>query len=301
MIRNCDPTVFDDGSSNRYIALDQNAFIGSVLSRLNVNIKDFPTPMSSTINLIPNPDPKEDANPAMVRSYQSAIESLMYIMLGTRPDPAFVDQKLSSFLSNPSVDHRRPITHVFGYLNRTKHTSLMYFFDTNPITGIPIGYCDADWANDKGKGEKRHSVSGNVFFIQSGPFSWSSKKQELTAKSTTEAEYISLWLAGRQSTWIRSILETVSLPMEKPLCIMSDSQSAIALATRGEASHKGSKHFDVKSHATRDRVEQNKIEIKFCPTEEQVADGLTKPLPHERFQQMTKSFALINSSLLPYD
>ena len=155
----------------------------------------------------------------------------MYIMLGTRLDLTFAVQKLSSFSSNPSIDHRCAITCVFGYLNRTKHTSLIYFLDTNPATRVPFGFCDADWANDKGKGEKRHSVSGNVFFLQSGPFSWSSKKQELTAESTTEAEYISLWLAGRQSTWIRSILEAVGLPMEKPLHIMSDSQSAIALAT----------------------------------------------------------------------
>ena len=257
--------------------------------------------MASTSNLLPNPDPKEDADPDMVRSYQSAIGSLMYIMLGTRPDLAFAVQKLSSFSSNPSIDHRRAITCVFGCLNRTKHTSLIYFLDMNPTTKVPFGFCDADWANDKGKGEKRRSVSGNVFFIQSGPFSWSSKKQELTAESTTEAEYISLWLAGRQSTWIRSILEAVGLPMEKPLRIMSDSQSAIALATRGEATHKGSKHFDVKFHATRDRVERNEIEILFCPTKEQVADGLTKPLSRERFQEMTKSFALLDSSFLPYD
>ena len=88
--------------------------------------------------------------------------------------------------------------------------------------------------------------------------------------------------------------------MEKPLRIMSDSQSAIALATRGEATHKGSKHFNMKFHATRDRVERNEIEVRFCPTKEQIADGLTKPLPCEQFQKMTKSFALIESSLLPY-
>ena len=70
-----------------------------------------------------------------------------------------------------------------------------------------------------------------MFFIQSGPFLWSSKKQELTAESTTKAEYILLWLARRQSAWIRNVLEAIGFPLDKPLCIMSDSQSAITLAT----------------------------------------------------------------------
>ena len=168
----------------------------------------------------------------------------------------------------------------------------------NPISKWPFGFCDADWANGKSKEDKRCSISGNVFFLQAAPFSWSSKKQELTAESTTEAEYISLWLAGRQSAWIRNILGAIGQPMEKPLHIMSDSQSAIALVTRGEASHKGSKHFDVKFHATRDRVEWNKIEVMFCPTKDQIADGLTKPLTRERFTFMKNSFSLLPTSVI---
>ena len=75
--------------------------------------------MASMSNLLPNPDPKEDADPAVIQSYQSAIGSLMYIMLGTCPDLTFAIQKLSSFSSNPSIDHCHAITRVFGYLNKT--------------------------------------------------------------------------------------------------------------------------------------------------------------------------------------
>ena len=59
-----------------------------------------------------------------------------------------------------------------------------------------------------------------------------------------------LWLARQQSAWIRNVLEAIGLSLDKPLCIMSDSQSAIVLATRGEAQHKGSKHFNMKFHTT---------------------------------------------------
>ena len=79
---------------------------------------------------------------------------------------------------------------------------------------------------------------------------------------------------------------------------MSNSQSAIALATRGEAQHKGSKHFDVKFHATRDHVDQNEIEILFCPTQDQLTNGMTKPLSRDQFKSMTSNLALVQTSIL---
>ena len=82
--------------------------------------------MASDNSLVPNSDSKEDADPATVWLYQSTIGSLMYIMLGTQPDLTFAVQKLSSFSANPSVNHCHTIARLFGYLNWTKHTTLVY-------------------------------------------------------------------------------------------------------------------------------------------------------------------------------
>ena len=66
MIRDRDHHIFENGMSNCYIALDQGKFVDSVLEQLTITLKDFESPMASTSNLLPNPDPKEDANPAVV-------------------------------------------------------------------------------------------------------------------------------------------------------------------------------------------------------------------------------------------
>ena len=165
MIRNHDHFVFENGTTNCYIALDQGTFVDSVLERLTITLKNFDSPMASVSNLLPNPNPKEDTDLATVRSYQSAIGSLMYIMLGTRPDLAFAVQKLPSFSSNPSANHHRAIAHIFGYVNKMRHTSLVYCMNGNAISKWPFGFCHADWANRKGKENKQHSISGNVFFL----------------------------------------------------------------------------------------------------------------------------------------
>ena len=113
------------GISNAFIALDQLGFVESVLARVNVALKNVKTLMTSTGHLEPNPDPVEDNDPARVREYQSAIGSLMYIMLGTRPDLGYVVGRLSQFSANPSICHMQAVAHVFGYLAGEKEQCLV--------------------------------------------------------------------------------------------------------------------------------------------------------------------------------
>ena len=57
---------------------------------------------------------------------------------------------------------------------------------------------------------------------------------------------------------------------------MADNQSAIALSHNPEF-HKWTKHFNVKSHYQRAVLNAGEIDLQFVPTEDQAADGLTKP------------------------
>ena len=61
-----------------------------------------------------------------------------------------------------------------------------------------FGYSDADWAGDV---DTRKSTSGCVFQIGSGTVSWSSRKQQTVAKSSTEAEYVALRSATQEAVW----------------------------------------------------------------------------------------------------
>ncbi|KAL6327727.1 hypothetical protein AAG906_024696 [Vitis piasezkii] len=58
--------------------------------------------------------------------YASAVGSLMYAQVCTRPDIAYIVGMLGRYLSNPGMDHWRAAKRVMRYLQRTKGYMLTY-------------------------------------------------------------------------------------------------------------------------------------------------------------------------------
>ena len=71
-----------------------------------------------------------------------------------------------------------------------------------------VGFSDSDWG---GSIDDMRSTSGYCFAFGSSIFSWSSKKQETVAQSTTEAEFVAATAAVNQALWLRKILMDLNL------------------------------------------------------------------------------------------
>ena len=210
------------------------------------------------------------------KQYQSNVGSQMYAMLCTRPDLAYAISQISQFSSNPSTIHESAAKRVLRYLNGTRNFGITF----DGKRGLILeGYSDADW----GAGEDRKSISGYVFTLAGGAISWSSKKQATTALSTTEAEYIALVQAAKESIWIQRLLHELGYGnmVTGSNVIYGDNQGSIALANNPEY-HARTKHIDIQYHFIRECVQNNKIDLKYCPTADMVADGMTKALARER-------------------
>ena len=155
-------------------------------------------------------------------------------------------------------------------------------------------YVDADFAGgwqqaDSDDADNVLSRTGMVIMYANCPIYWSSSLQTEIALSTAEAEYIALSSALRKVLPLMTLMEEIHtvIPMHisKPnfVCkVHEDNQSTIKMATGIKFSPR-TKHIARKYHHFRSHVKSGRVEIQYRPTEEQLADLLTKPLSNEAF------------------
>ena len=143
-------------------------------------------------------------------------------------------------------------------------------------------YSDADFANDV---KTRRSTTGYYIMFSGGPVSWNSRKQPVVAMFTT-GEYISAADYSRELLYLKTLIEEL-LNREIPANLFVDNQSAIHLV-KNVIVNKRSNHIDVRFQFINEKVSEGLINIKYCPTQEQLADILTKSLSFVKFDKFKK-------------
>jgi len=219
--------------------------------------------------------------------YREIIGALNWIAVGSRPDIAFVVGQLAQFLENPGRVHWEAAKRVVRYLKGTKEKKLVY--GASGKSGL-MSFTDADGASQ----DHRRAISGFVVLIDGGAVSWSSKKQELVTLSTMEAEYVAATHAAKELVWFRRLLGEIFRPLNVPINLFSDNQSAIALAHSNGQFHARTKHIDIRYHFIKFCIEDLSIDLIYCPTEEMTADIFTKPLSTAKHSKFAHSLGLLS-------
>nr|GEU95225.1 retrovirus-related Pol polyprotein from transposon TNT 1-94 [Tanacetum cinerariifolium] len=134
------------------------------------------------------------------------------------------------------------------------------------------------------------STSGEAQFLGEKLMSWSSKKQDCTALSTAEAEYVSLFACCAQVLWMRTQLTDYCFNFTKIL-IYCDSKSIIAISCN-PVQHSRTKHIAVCYHFIKEHVEKGTIELYFVKTDYQLADIFTKALLAYRFNYLVRRLGM---------
>jgi hypothetical protein len=149
------------------------------------------------------------------------------------------------------------------------------------------GYADADGSMN----EDHKALSGYAFLIDRGAVSWCTKKQEIIALSTTEAEYVAIAHAAKEPLWLRTLIKELFGEFNGPTTLYSDNQSAIAL-TKDHQHHMRTKHIDIRFHFIRWIIEEGKIKLAYCPTADMLADPFTKALPSAKVKHFAAALGL---------
>jgi hypothetical protein len=123
--------------------------------------------------------------------------------------------------------------------------------------------------------------------------SYSSKKQSFVALSSTESEYTAFTHVLKEQIWILPFLKEIGYceDIGEQNVICCDNQGAIALANHSEH-HARTKHIHIQYHFVRNWVEDSRTHLEYCPTEEMVAEGLTKALGPERHRELGEAMGM---------
>ncbi|KAH9699463.1 retrovirus-related pol polyprotein from transposon RE1 [Citrus sinensis] len=280
-------SYFDEG-----MHLSQTKYIKDLLSKASMeNCKGSDTPLSTGLKLERNvrgPLGQEFENPTQ---YRSIVGGLQYLIL-TRPDIAYSVHKLSQYLSSPTVQHWLACKRVLRYLQSTITYGLYLRKEATLEIGI-TGYTDADWACGL---DDRKSIGAYCIYLGNNLISWSSKKQAIVAKSSTESEYRALSAACSEISWLQSLFSELNIAKLPTPVLWCDNQSAGELA-RNPVFHSKSKHIELDVHYVRDKVLGKELEVRYIPTEEQVADVLTKPLSFSKFSFFRSKLNVVSRPL----
>ncbi|KAJ9547435.1 hypothetical protein OSB04_019978 [Centaurea solstitialis] len=240
------------------IGLSQSTYIDKILKkfRMDESKKGF-IPMQHGIVLSKTPCPVSSQDQDKMRSvpYASAIGSIMYAMLCTRPDVAYSVSVTSRYQQNPGEPHWVAVKNILKYLRRTKDMFLVFGGSEDEIS--VNGYSDASLQTDR-----------DDFRSQSG----TRLQTRLQKRSTLQHLMLQKKLSG-------------------PIDIFCDNLGAVAQAKEPREHHK-SRHVLRKYHLIREIIGRGDVRICKIPTEENVADPLTKPLARVKHEAHANSIGM---------
>jgi hypothetical protein len=208
--------------------------------------------------------------------YKTLIGCLMYLTT-TRPDILNATSILSRYMHYASEIHFQAAKRIVRYMKGTIDYGLKFCQVKNSILH---GYSDSDWASCV---DDMKSTSGYCFSFGSAIFLWSSKRQEVIAQSTVEAEYVAATAAVNQAIWIRKLMVDLQMEQKKSTQILVDNQTAISIA-KNPVFHGKTKLFKLKLYFLREVQREGEIQLIYCKTENQNADILTKSLPKAKYE-----------------
>jgi hypothetical protein len=126
--------------------------------------------------------------------------------------------------------------------------------------------------------------------MNGGPISWTSKKQTTVALSILEAEYMALSDSSRELLAHLTFFNSISMEITHPT-LFTDNEAAEAIVKR-QPDYQRSKHIDIRYHFVRDHYECGTFNVEHIPTNEQLADVLTKPLPRIKHENIVHALRL---------
>jgi hypothetical protein len=261
-----------DFSTDGSVSISMPAYIDSLLKMSNTTGASS-SPAGTNLFNIDHSSPPLDSN--QKEEFHSMVARLLYLSKRTRSDILLTVSFLTSRVNNPTREDASKLTRLLKYINSTHDLTLNLSQD--PSNAVHA-FIDASY----GVHDDFKSHTGMVITLGSGAIDVRSTKQKINTKSSTEAELVGLSDMCGKVIWHREFLigQGLSCP---PARIYQDNQSTMALIRNGSSNSERTRHVSIRYFWLKDRVDNKEVEVIYCPTEDMIADLLTKPLVGAQF------------------
>ncbi|KAK1412979.1 hypothetical protein QVD17_34637 [Tagetes erecta] len=274
--------------SDEGIVLSQRKYCLDLLSEFGMlGSKPVSNPIEQNIIVTDKQNSyKDDFELADVTGYQKLIGKLIYLTL-TRPDISYTVGCLSQFMHKPLDSHLKIAMRLLRYLKESPGKGCLFSkSDSFNLTA----YADSDWGKCL---STRRSISGYCIYLGNSLISWKSKKQPTVSRSSAEAEYRAMTVAGCEVLWLIKLLDDLQVNCKLPVPLHCDNNAAV-LISANPVFHERTKHFETDLHFIRDKVAAGVFNVKKIHTSQQPADVFTKGLGIAQHKLLCNKLQLTN-------
>ncbi|RVW37281.1 Retrovirus-related Pol polyprotein from transposon TNT 1-94 [Vitis vinifera] len=196
-----------------------------------------------------------------------------------RPNLAYALSVVSQYMHNPGEQHMNVVMHILRYLKNAPGKGILFAKNVDHQS-IEV-YTNADWA---GAVDDRRSTSGYFTFVGGNLVTWKSKKQNVVARSSAEAEFRGMALGLCEALWLRLLLQDLGYLSRQPIRLFCDNKAACDIA-HNPVQHDRTKHVEVDRFFIKEKLDDKIVELPKIRSEDQLADILTKAVSSQVFSK----------------
>jgi hypothetical protein len=213
--------------------------------------------------------------------FHTWVAKMLFACKRARMDIQEATALLCTRVKEPNKDDWRKLLHLLEYVNGSRKDALTLSVDNMSVVKW---YVDAAFAVHP----DFKSQTGAVMTYGQGAIMSMSKKQKLNTRSSTEAELVAVDDAMTLILWTKLFLQAQGYRIDKNI-LYQDNKSTILLAKNGKkSSTKRTRALNIRYFFVTDQVEKGDLTIEYCPTDEMVADYMTKPLSGAKFRKFKR-------------